>query len=78
MPTVIIMIMRKDIPVENMDAADMVKDTPAADEAATALWKEKMWGKPAECITEGPLMTALSLILLMIGENRWNLYVVPV
>ena len=78
MPIVIIMIMRKDIPAENMDAADTGKDIPVADADIMKCRKEKMWGKTAECITEGPLMTALSLILLMIGENRWNLYVVPV
>ena len=35
----------------------------------------KMWEKPAERITEEPLMMVHSLILLMTGENLWNLHV---
>ena len=64
--------------MENMDAADMEKDTPAADAAATALWKEKMWEKRAEYITEAHSMTVLSLIPHMIGENLWSLYAAQV
>ena len=72
------MIMRKAIPAENTDAADTGKDIPAADADIMKHRKEKMWGKPAECITGEPLMTVLSLILLMTGESHWNLYVEPV
>ena len=35
----------------------------------------KMWEKSAERITEEPLMMVHSLILLMTGENLWNLHV---
>ena len=77
------MTMKKDIPAENMDAesmdaVDMVRIIPAAAAGTILHWKEKMQEKHAEYITGVHLMTVLSLILLMIVENHWNSYVVPV
>ena len=63
-------------------AATMKTDIPA-EEAAEApaepvlRLQAAMWERPAVLITEVHLMMELSLILLMTGENLWNLSVVP-
>ncbi len=41
------------------------------------LSQDATWARPAVPITEVHLMTVLSLILLMIGENHWSLSAVP-
>ena len=75
----IITITRKVIPAGITAEATMTRKAPAAApaEAAAAdverrhrLWKERMSEKPAVPITEEPLMTEASLILLMTAGNR--------
>ena len=65
-----------------MAAAIMMRIIPAAKaaEAAAAAdadpslpLPDAMWEKPAALITEAHLMTELSLIPPMTGENLWNL-----
>ena len=88
-----ITIMKKDIPaesmdvenmdaesmdVESMDAADMMRSIPVAVVGTALHWKGKMQEEHAEYTTGAHLMMVLSLILLMIAENHWNLYVEPV
>ena len=62
--------MRKAIPA----AADAGK--AAAADAASRRSQDAMWERPAALITEVRTMTEPSLILLMTGENLWNLFAV--
>ena len=72
----IIITMRKDIPVEIMKRDILVEAAAVADADHTLQWKERMLERNAVHITKEHSMTELSLILLMIVESRLSLYAV--
>ena len=71
----IIITMRKDILEEIMKRDILVEAAAVADADHTLQWKERMLERNAVHITKEHSMTELSLILLMTGENLWNLHV---
>ena len=71
----IIITMRKDIPVEIMKRDILVEAAAVADADHTLQWKERMLERNAVHITKEHSMTELSLILLMTVESHWNLSV---
>ena len=73
---VIIITMRKDIPVEIMKRDILVEAAAVADADHTLQWKERMLERNAVHITKEHSMMELSLILLMTVESRLSSYVV--